>query len=114
MIDANGHLAADEWEIHPEDVPAMLEHNPACVLLDCRTPQEFEADRLEGARLLPMQELSVRVDELDDLRDQPIIIYCRTGRRSRIVARYLVHRGFTHIRSMAGGIEAWNDRHTSG
>ena len=100
----------DPWEVSPEAVKARLDSKDGFVLVDCRTPGEYETSHIAGAVLLPMQELSVRSDELDALREEEVIVYCRTGRRSRIVARYLVLRGCCNVISMAGGIEAWVDQ----
>ncbi|MEE2908258.1 MAG: rhodanese-like domain-containing protein, partial [Planctomycetota bacterium] len=58
---------------------------------------------------LPLQQFSTRGQELAVHRERPIVIYCRTGRRSAIVAKYLHLSGFLHVRSMAGGMEAWTE-----
>jgi rhodanese-related sulfurtransferase len=97
----------DPWEISPEAVKQRLQQEDDVVLIDCRTPREFEIDHIDGARLMPMQELSIRNEDIEDLERESVIIYCRTGRRSRIVARFMVLRGCTNVVSMAGGIEAW-------
>ena len=47
------------------------------------------------------------IEDIEALERENVIIYCRTGRRSRIVARFMVLRGCTNVVSMAGGIEAW-------
>jgi rhodanese-related sulfurtransferase len=99
----------DPWEISPEAVKARLDAKDGLVLVDCRTPDEFQRAHIEGAVLLPMQELSVREKDIDAMSHEDIIVYCRTGRRSRIVARFMVLRGCSNVMSMAGGIEAWVD-----
>jgi rhodanese-related sulfurtransferase len=92
------------WEVEPADLPALREQYPDLLLLDCRTPGECREDRLDGAEFVPMQEVSVRLGELDHWRERVVVVYCRSGRRSMIVARYLSQRGFTCVRSLAGGI----------
>ncbi|MCH2135687.1 MAG: rhodanese-like domain-containing protein [Phycisphaerales bacterium] len=101
----------DGWVISPETVRSRLEKGDASmVLLDCRTQPEFDMGHLPGAVHLPMQELSLRQDELDGLQDRDVVIYCRTGRRSRIVARYLTLRGFPCVVSLDGGLQVWSEK----
>jgi len=74
-------------------------------LLDVRQPAEYAAKHLPGARLIPLDELPERLDELD--RALPTIVYCTAGVRSRAAASVLQNAGFTHPHSLAGGIRAW-------
>jgi len=105
--------AADSIEIEPAAVQALGGSGTAgpasaWLLLDCRTPEEHATARIAGALLIPMQELSTRVDELAAWRDKPIIVHCHHGVRSLRVAHWLRERGFSGARSMRGGIEAWS------
>ena len=103
-----GHgLDNTTWEITPLDVQDLLRHEQDFLLLDCRTAEEWETDAIKGSMNIPLQQVSTRTVELDSHRSQPIIAYCRTGRRSIVVAKYLRLAGFLHVRSMAGGYEAW-------
>lgn len=97
----------DCWEILPQDVPVLRRRFEDLLLLDCRTEAEYREDHLQDAVLLPLQELSLRVGELDRWRQRVVVAYCRTGRRSHIVARFLAEQGFQCVRSVAGGLEAW-------
>ena len=97
----------DCWEILPQDVPGLRRQFEDMLLLDCRTEAEYRVDHLHGAVLLPVQELSLRESELEPWKHRVVAVYCRSGRRSHIVARYLAERGFECVRSVAGGLEAW-------
>jgi len=97
-----------EWEVTPVGLHDARTHAAAPALLDCRTPGEHEVASIDGARLLPMQELTARLDELDDLKDQPLVVHCHHGGRSMKVARFLAQQGFTNVKSLAGGIDAWS------
>lgn len=97
------------WEVTPRAVHRMQRNGRELVLLDCRTEEEEEIARLEGGRLVPMTQLSLHIDELRDHEDDPIVVYCHTGRRSLTVANVLRQCGFRHVRSMAGGIERWSN-----
>ena len=96
------------WELSTTMVRTLILQEQDLLLLDCRTSEEFEAGHLPGAVLLPLQEMTTRGHELLPHRDRPTVIYCRTGRRSAIVAKFLGLAGHAHVRSMAGGIEAWH------
>jgi adenylyltransferase/sulfurtransferase len=64
------------------------------------------ADR--GARLVPLAEVGERLAEIP--RGRPVVVYCRSGQRSRTAARRLTEAGFDRVTSMRGGIRAWAER----
>jgi rhodanese-related sulfurtransferase len=78
------------------------------LLLDCRTVEEHGIARIEGSVLIPMQEISTRLSELDAWRDKPIIVHCHHGVRSLRVTHFLRDTGFSQAQSMKGGIDAWS------
>lgn len=98
---------SDSWQVSAKTVKQRIDNGDDLHFVDCRTAAEWRRDHIQSAVLLPLQELSLRCDELEPLREKDVIVYCRTGRRSRIVARYLVHHGFVSVLSMDGGLEAW-------
>jgi rhodanese-related sulfurtransferase len=80
------------------------------LLIDVRSPGEFNQGHIDGARLLPVQELSARVDEVKtwaqgDLK-KPLVVYCRSGQRSAQAARMLRRAGFADVFDL-GGIGNW-------
>lgn len=79
-------------------------HDP--MLLDVRTRREWEVCRLEGADLLPLQELPQRWEELDSSRD--IVVYCHHGHRSARAVDFLRRAGLSSVRNLTGGIDAWS------
>jgi rhodanese-related sulfurtransferase len=97
--------AAEVRPISAADAKVILGGEDA-VLLDVRTQEEFDAGHIEGAMLLPHDELSQRADELPADKDTTIIVYCRTGRRSAIAAETLMSLGYTNVYDL-GGIESW-------
>jgi rhodanese-related sulfurtransferase len=74
-------------------------------LLDVRENWEFETCHIDGATLMPMQLVPIRVGELDD--DQEIVCICHHGARSMQVAAFLERNGFSRISNLTGGIHAW-------
>ncbi len=77
-------------------------------LIDVREPFEYEIARIDGAKLIPLGEITERLDELE--REQPIVIHCHSGKRSAQAARLLLQRGFTKVYNLEGGIDAWSDQ----
>ncbi len=102
-------------EIHPADAAAALAADPAGYLIvDCRLPEEFEVARVEGAVLLPLDELQDRLDEVEDAlearglaRDAAFAVLCHHGVRSLKATLLLQQHGFAGARSVFGGIELW-------
>ena len=90
--------------ITPEEVYGIIENDEDYLIVDVRTEEEYDSGHLEGALLLPVQELEGRLDELPI--DKPIIVYCRSGARSRTAATILVENGFKQVYDM-GGISDW-------
>jgi sulfur-carrier protein adenylyltransferase/sulfurtransferase len=84
----------------------------AFTLLDVRQPEEYAAEHLPGATLIPLPELSTRLAELDPGR--PTIVYCAIGGRSRIAAQMLAGKGWEQVYNLAGGIKAWEDEKAAG
>ena len=97
-----------ESSVSVDEVYRKLRSGEKIVLLDVRTPQEFsgETGHVEGAILLPIQDLTMRIEELRSFEDSTIVVYCRTDNRSRMAVSILEQSGFSAVR-MKGGITAW-------
>jgi rhodanese-related sulfurtransferase len=97
----------DHESITPEELKTRLDAGDRPELLDVREPWEFELARIEGARLIPMGELSERVSELDP--EAETVAICHHGNRSAYVARALRQVGFTRVFNLEGGLDAYSD-----
>ena len=87
-------------------VEARLDRGEHPYILDVRNPEEWQIARLNGAHLIPLNELSQRYAELD--RDQEIILHCKSGKRSQKALEFLRDQaGFRHLKNLVGGIDAW-------
>jgi rhodanese-related sulfurtransferase len=73
---------------------------------DVREEHEYEEDNL-GAILIPLGELPDHLDELEEIKDEEIIIHCRSGARSGKARDFLESRGFSNVRNVLGGILAY-------
>jgi sulfur dioxygenase len=90
--------------IAPPDLQVRRDQEPAPFVLDVRSALEFEGERIEGARLIPLDELERRLDEVPDHAD--IVVVCRTGVRATIGAEMLARAG-RRPRVLEGGMMAW-------
>ena len=83
-----------------------LDAKEPITILDIRTPQEFEDFNLGGI-FMPLEEVFSRLDELEYLRNEEIIVICYTGLQSFAAQAILAKRGFTNIKNLDGGLEAY-------
>jgi adenylyltransferase/sulfurtransferase len=90
------------------DVAAMQARGEEFLLLDVREPAEWEAARIEGARLVPLGQLEGRLGELADWRQRRVVVHCRSGARSAKAVKLLHQHGFADAWNLAGGIQAWS------
>lgn len=78
------------------------------LLLDVRTPEEHASARIKAPQtLIPIQALEARLQELDAHKDKSILLYCRSGNRTRQAAAILLKAGFKQVSHLEGGIGAW-------
>jgi rhodanese-related sulfurtransferase len=84
---------------------AELDSGTKPILLDVREPDELDISRLDGVTLIPMGEIPDRYNELDPNAD--IVLVCRSGSRSAKVMAFLDEMGFTRLRNLDGGMNAW-------
>ena len=98
--------AAEYHKMAQEDAKALMDRGGAYILVDVRTQGEYDDRHIAGAALIPLAEIQNRAEnELPD-KDALIMVYCRTGVRSKNAAEILVGLGYTNIQDI-GGIAAW-------
>jgi phage shock protein E len=94
--------------ISQADLLARLDRkDPGVVVLDVRTPAEFAAGHVPGARNVSHDELAGRLGELTAWRDKVVVLYCRTGRRTALAQDVLRQAGFTKLLHLDGDFVAW-------
>lgn len=100
-------LAEPSWrQITQEEAARILDGRTDCILLDVRTEEEFDEGHIPGAINLPNEAIAAEAPpELPD-RDQLILVYCRSGRRSQEAAEKLAALGYTQVLDF-GGIQTW-------
>ncbi len=82
-----------------------LEGSKQTVLIDVREPGEFKGGHIQGAKNIPLSQLNRRLCEIP--KDRDLLLYCRSGMRSKSAARILMKNGFTRLAHLRGGISAW-------
>jgi len=95
-------------DITVEELKKRLDDGEDLNFYDVREEHEYEEDNL-GAILIPLAELPDHLDELEDLKDEEIIIHCRSGARSGKAVKFLESQGFSNARNVVGGILAFRD-----
>ena len=92
--------------ITAEEAELIMESEESYIILDVRTREEYEQGHIPGAILIPDTEIEAKAEEALTGKDQLILVYCRSGRRSKLAAEALVELGYTNIREF-GGIIDW-------
>jgi adenylyltransferase/sulfurtransferase len=77
-------------------------------MIDVRQPWESDVARLPGSLLIPLNELPQRLQEVPNEPTVTVVVYCHHGVRSLSAVTYLQRLGYLHVRSLAGGIDAWS------
>lgn len=95
-------------EISASQTRALLDGGTKVRLIDCREADEFAFCHIAGAELIPLSVFAGSAQAQLPDRQEPIVIYCHAGVRSARAADYLAQLGYTQVRSMAGGIDAWS------
>jgi len=96
-------------EISVEETHQLLQKKEPLVLLDIREKEEIALGYIGGALFLPQGRLKQEVDTLLPDKDIPIVVYCAGGIRSLAAAKLMKEKGYTHVYSMAKGIDGWKE-----
>ena len=97
-------LAALPRDVDVQTAAGLAERSDV-IILDVREQDEWDAGHIAGALFIPMSEIQSRLSEVPT--DKTVIVQCRSGNRSSQVTDFLQQQGFTNIRNMAGGLNAW-------
>ena len=113
LTGCGGEKAPTYRQVSPADAAALMESETGCIILDVRTQQEYQQSHIPGAICIPNETIgSDEIPELPD-KDQLILVYCRSGNRSKQAAQKLANLGYTNIVEF-GGILSWTGETVSG
>ena len=93
-------------QITAKEAKNIMNNETDYLILDVRTEEEFAEAHIEGAILIPDYEIAQKAESILTNKDQLILVYCRSGRRSKIAASELAAMGYTNIKDF-GGIIDW-------
>ena len=93
-------------QITQEEAKQIMDTTNGYILLDTRTQEEYDHSHIPGALLIPHTEIAQRAEEALPDKDQVILVYCRSGNRSKQASEVLAELGYTHVKEF-GGIHTW-------
>ena len=93
-------------QITPSEAKRLMDTEGDYVILDVRTEEEYDEGHIEGAVLIPDFEINSKAEGILTDKNQLILVYCRSGRRSKLAAEALVSLGYTNVKEF-GGIIDW-------
>ena len=103
---ANSSASASYQQITQEEAKEMMKKDDGHIIIDVRRQDEFDEGHIPGAVLIPNESITDKQpEELPEL-DQIILVYCRSGRRSKEASQKLADIGYTHVYEF-GGINTW-------
>ena len=92
--------------ITAEEAKQIMDTEEGYIILDARTQEEYDEGHIPGAIVISHEEITEKAEEMLTDKNQLILVYCRSGRRSKIAAEALVELGYTNIKEF-GGIIDW-------
>jgi len=102
-----GTSTAEYHQVSAEEAKKMLDANRNIILLDVRSEEEYKAKHIPGATLLPLPEIESKAANVLPDKNAVILVYCRSGVRSRNASNQLVSMGYSQVYDIAGGISGW-------
>ena len=104
--DKENNQGAVYVNITAEEAKEIMDTEEGYIILDVREQDEYDAGHISGAILIPYTQIEAKANEMLPDKDQLILVYCRSGRRSKIAAEALAELGYTNIKEF-GGILDW-------
>ena len=96
--------------ISVDELKSRIDAGEKLHIVDCREPYE-NAEFNIGGTLVPLGRIqAMQIDDIEDLKNEEVIIYCRSGNRSMIACLFLDTLGFKNTKNLAGGVTAWKER----
>lgn len=92
--------------ITAQEAKTIMDSEENCIVLDVREQEEFDSGHIKGAVLIPHTEIEAQAEEKLPDKNATILVYCRSGRRSKIAAEALARLGYTCVKEF-GGINDW-------
>lgn len=101
-------MITSSTDITAEELKERLNKGETPVIIDVREDWEYQETNIAGSKLIPLGTLPQRLDDLEEYKDQEVIVHCRSGARSANAKAFLQQQGFSNVRNMLGGMLAYN------
>ena len=95
-------------DITVQELKQKLDNNEEFLFIDVRETHEYEEFNL-GAQLIPLGDLTGKLDELAAHKGQEVVVHCRSGARSGMAQQLMQQAGFSNVRNLTGGVLAWQE-----
>jgi rhodanese-related sulfurtransferase len=105
LLTACGVSSGEYRNVTSEEATQLIDSNEI-VVLDVRTPEEFEEGHIPNSILIPVQELEFRLNELE--KEEHYLVVCRSGNRSAQASEILINNKFNNVYNMTGGMNNWS------
>ncbi len=93
-----------------EQLKARIDAGEQLRVLDVREPSEYQEYNI-GAKLLPLGKIQgMQTEEIEDWKDEEVIVHCRSGQRSMTAAMFMEMQGFKNVKNVLGGALAWREK----
>ncbi|MFD2245577.1 rhodanese-like domain-containing protein [Pontibacter ruber] len=94
-------------DITVEELKDRLNKGETPIIIDVREDWEYQESNIAGAKNIPLGTLPQRLEDLEDYKDQEVIVQCKSGNRSASAKAFLQQQGFSNVRNLLGGITAF-------
>ena len=105
---ASGQVFA-AGSISVDELASQIEAGKAPMVIDVRSEDEYLAGHVPGARLIPHDKMAKYLDSLSAMKEDTLVLYCRSGKRAGMAAEILEANGFNEVTILEGSFEAWSD-----
>ncbi|AUN99676.1 rhodanese-like domain-containing protein [Bacteriovorax stolpii] len=96
-------------EIDVQELKSKLDNKENFVFIDCREQEEWNEAHIEGATLIPLSTFQEKYETVLTDKNAPIVVQCRSGKRSMNACMFLLSKGFSDLNNLEGGIMAWQE-----
>jgi rhodanese-related sulfurtransferase len=93
-------------DISVQELKERLDKGEKIIIIDVREPYEYEEYNI-GAQLIPLGDLQGQIDDFEEMKNEEIVVHCRSGARSAAAKGFMVQNGYTNVRNLIGGIMAY-------
>ena len=93
-------------DIDVKELKERIESGEKLVIIDVREPYEYEEYNI-GAKNIPLGTIPQQIADLQEYKDEEVIVHCRSGSRSAAAKNFMMSNGFSNVRNLTGGMEAW-------